>query len=290
MIVSIPFSVLSLLESKLNCKIKAFKPASGGCINQGGEFVTDAGSYFLKWNDATRYPKMFKTEAAGLNLLRSKKCIHIPEVILTDESDGIQFILMEFIRQAYRTKNYWSELGEQLAKLHKSSESYFGLPHDNYIGSLSQSNTKRYSWSDFFIHHRLEPQLELARKSGKADHTLCNQFDRLYEKLPDMMPDENPSLLHGDLWSGNIMVNDAGSPALIDPAVYYGAREAELAFTTLFGGIDQEFYDAYQGVFPLQMGFEQRIDLYNLYPLLVHANLFGGGYVSHLSRVLKRYV
>lgn len=284
----IPQLVRQWLEEKLSVRSEGFVPASGGCINHGGEWITDKGSFFIKWNEKTRYPEMFAAEAEGLKLLHSKKCIHIPEVLIVDAINDVQFIVMEFIRSG-RKKNYYSkQLGEQLAALHKKTNEFFGLNYDNYIGSLPQHNAKKKTWFDFFITQRLEIQLTLAEKNNLVTSVLQKNFELLYKKLPELLPVETPALLHGDLWSGNLMVDENGEPCLIDPAVYYGHREAELAFSTLFGGFETEFYDAYNSAFPLQAGFETRIDLYNLYPLLVHANLFGGGYIHQVTRIVQK--
>jgi fructosamine-3-kinase len=287
--INIPASLQSSISEKLSWSIKTFRSASGGCINHGGELVTTEDSYLLKWNDRQRYPHMFEKESRGLTLLKSANCIDVPEVIHVAEAEDIQFIILSFVKAGRRAKNYWTLLGEQLANLHRNTHTHFGLDHDNYIGSLIQRNVLTENWIDFFIQYRLEVQLSLAERERKITSDIRKQFDVLYKKLPDLLPQEKPALLHGDLWSGNVMVNEKGEPALIDPAVYYGHREAELAFTQLFGGFEQEFYGAYQNAFPLSAGFNSRTDLYNLYPLLVHVNLFGGGYLQQVENILDRF-
>lgn len=284
-----PISVKGHVENHLHCKVTGFRPASGGCINHGGELVTDKGSYFLKWNDAHRYTGMFGAESKGLTLLDSAKCIHIPKVVLVDEVEDKQFIVMEFVRAAHPKKNYWALLGERLAQLHRNTNTQFGLDHDNYIGSLHQSNFFHKDWIQFFIEQRLDKQVSLAERNSRMEKGQRSRFATLYKKLPELLPAENPALLHGDLWSGNVMVNEKGEPCLIDPAVYFGHREIELAFTRLFGGFGSEFYEAYVASFPLLPGFTDRVDIYNLYPLMVHVNLFGGGYLQQAERILKRY-
>ncbi len=285
----LPISIREHVENHLHSKVTGFRPASGGCINQGGELVTDNGNYFLKWNDAHRYPGMFNAEAKGLTLLNSAKSIHLPKVVLVDETQANQFIVLEFIHAARPCKNYWALLGERLAQLHRNTNAQFGLNHNNYIGSLHQSNSFHGSWIQFFIEQRLEKQVSLAGQNNSLDRKYRSKLDDLYKKLPDLLPVESPSLLHGDLWSGNVMIDEKGEPCLIDPAVYYGHREIELAFTRLFGGFGSEFYEAYNDSFPLLPGFIERADIYNLYPLMVHANLFGGGYLNQVDRILKRY-
>lgn len=286
----VPQIIMSRVEEKLHCKVDNFRPAVGGCINHGGQVITTKGDYFIKWNDLTQYPNMFMTEASGLNLLNSKRCINIPEVVYTDTADNFQFIVLEFVLSGHRKGDFWKLFGERLAALHHHSNPQFGLDHNNFIGSLPQHNTFSNSWVDFFIRERLEVQLQLAGPGNQVEGSLRKKFESLYLKLPNLFPEEKPSLLHGDLWSGNFLVNEIGEPCLIDPAVYYGHREAELAFTTLFGGFEQEFYEAYFSAHPVQPGFEDRIDLYNLYPLLVHANLFGGSYWASVKQILQRFI
>jgi len=187
------------------------------------------------------------------------------------------------------TSDYWTDFGHKLAGLHRCSKENFGLDHDNYIGSLPQSNGSSSTWVEFFINQRLRVQLTLAKNGNNIPSQLLQSFDKLIQKIPDWLPEEKPALLHGDLWSGNVMVGSDGKVCLIDPAVYYGHREIELAFTTLFGGFDQSFYHAYNEEFPLAQGYEDRFDIYNLYPLLVHVNLFGSSYLSGIQTILDRF-
>jgi len=265
--------------------IKDFSSASGGCINSGGKLSTSVGVFFLKWNSSQRFPKMFQAEAHGLNLLASAKAIRTPQVVGFSTVGSSQFILLEFIDGRPST-NYWQQLGTHLASLHRVTSEVAGLDQPNYIGSLPQTNTPRKSWIDFFITQRLEAQLRLL---SSTDKSLLHQFETLFKKLPELLVEEPHSLLHGDLWSGNLITTSPGAPCLIDPAVYFGNREAEISFTLLFGGFDDEFYTSYHEAFPLQRGFRERVPIYNLYPLLVHANLFGGGYLSQVKSILKKW-
>ncbi len=288
--VRLPDSLKGQAERLLNSRIMAFRPAAGGCISNGGELITLNGSYFIKWNDTIRYPAMFQAEAGGLRLLAAHGRLRVPKVIGVVELADFQAIVLEFITSAHRADNFWEQLAEGLAALHRNSAELFGLDEDNYIGSLKQINTPHQSWVDFFVEQRLETQLALACEHGLADNNLQKKFQLLYRKLPELLPDEPPALLHGDLWIGNVMTDEQGNPCLIDPAVYYGHREAELAFTRLFGGFDDAFYRAYHHAFPLQPGFETRVTIYNLHPLLVHANLFGGGYIQQVEHLIKPLV
>ena len=291
----IPEEILHQVQDALNSRERSrevvnFTPASGGCINNGGRVSTPDGDYFLKWNSATRFPGMFRAEAAGLKLLSDAKSFRIPEVIALGEAENYSWILMEHIKSSPRKPDYWKQLGKNLASLHRNTSEAYGLDHDNYIGSLGQKNGYLDNWIEFMISRRYEPMVSLALNSGKIGSEVAHNFEKLYGKLQGILVYEPPSLLHGDLWSGNLMIDDEGSPALIDPAVYYGNREIEIAFTILFSGFDKEFYDTYQQEWPLESGYTDRFELYNLYPLMVHVNLFGGSYLSQVNQVLKRFV
>ncbi|HEY0742240.1 MAG TPA: fructosamine kinase family protein [Chryseosolibacter sp.] len=285
-----PPSLHQSISQKLSVSVKNFQPLSGGCINNGGKLLTSKGNFFVKWNDTLQYPNMFDAEAQGLQLLRRARAIRIPEVVLTGEVETFQYIVLEFVEQARPLENYWEMLGAQLSTLHKNTANNFGLDSDNYIGSLPQRNTRNENWISFFVEERLRPQVERAVNSRKLQSDTAKQFEILYNKLLDLLPEEKPSLLHGDLWSGNVIVDENGNPCLIDPAVYFGNREAEIAFTKLFGGFGNEFYDSYHSNFPLPGGFQSRVHLYNLYPILVHVNLFGGSYISQVVSILRNYV
>jgi protein-ribulosamine 3-kinase len=288
---NIPSEVEQACRRKLGdaVNLNGFSTISGGCINNGGRLKTSSGDFFLKWNDAKKYPSMFAAEAKGLRILKQYSSIHIPDVIGWFEESSYQGIVLEFIDSKAKSNSYWSDLGSQLAMLHKNSNEHFGLDHSNYIGSLRQFNKASSSWTTFFIEQRLDVQVKLAIDSGHFDRSILKLFENLYKQLPSIFPDEKPALLHGDLWSGNVITTETGKPCLIDPAVYFGHREAELSFTQLFGGFVDEFYNAYGKTFPLAAGFDQRVDIYNLYPLLVHVNLFGGGYIHQVKSILKQF-
>jgi protein-ribulosamine 3-kinase len=284
--------VVSLLKQKVGdtLVLKDFSFTGGGCINNGGKLTTSHGTYFLKWNDAVKFPDMFQTEAKGLKLLAESKSMYIPKVIDAGEAGSFQFLILEFVAASNRTQHYWRDFGVQLAMLHQHTSTSFGLDYNNYIGSLPQQNTLHTSWIDFFIHNRLDAQLRLAERSSLVDKSLRRNFETLYAKLPDLLVMEKPALLHGDLWSGNVMVNQHGAPSLIDPAVYFGHREMDIAMTQLFGGFNPEFLQVYHESFPLAPGVEERLQLYNLYPLLVHVNLFGGDYLAQVNSILRRFI
>ncbi|NJO03232.1 MAG: fructosamine kinase family protein, partial [Bacteroidia bacterium] len=196
----------------------------------------------------------------------------------------------EFIHSSTPHPSFWEHFGQSLAALHRHRHHQYGLHFDNYIGSLPQHNAYLEDGLQFFIERRLKAQAGLALYENKISPQLYERINQLAEKLGDLLPPEPPALLHGDLWSGNFMVNHQGQATIIDPATYFGNREAEIAFTQLFGGFDQRFYQAYQAENPLTPGFDERKDIYNLYPLLVHVNLFGSGYLSGVERTLSKYL
>ena len=181
------------------------------------------------------------------------------------------------------------EFGKKLGRLHKSTSDYFGLDYDNYIGKLPQSNTKHSNWFDFFALERIEPQVRMGIESGKLSRPILKSVEGFYKKLGSILPTEKPALLHGDLWSGNFMFTKSGGVSIYDPAVYYGHREMDLAMTRLFGGFSANFYEGYNEQFPLSGGFDSRVSIYNLYPILVHANLFGGSYCRQAENIINRY-
>lgn len=253
-------------------------------LNYGGEF------FFLKYNDASRFPQMFEKEALGLKLLNMSHSLRIPQIIGHSSTGQTAFLLLEFIAQKQPDKQFWENFGHGLADLHRNSNPTFGLDHSNYIGSLKQDNTSEKSWTEFFVHQRLQPQINLAKQRALLSTKTCADFEKLFELLPSLFPEEAPALLHGDLWSGNFLCSQSGEAVLIDPAVYYGHREMDIGMSKLFGGFSPHFYEAYNAAWPLEKGWQQRVDLCNLYPLLVHVNLFGGGYVGQLEACLRKYV
>ncbi|MBO0950097.1 fructosamine kinase family protein [Fibrella forsythiae] len=281
---------------------------NGGDINTAARVFTSLGTFFVKWNQANLSgtgrqridevmpdgDELFAVEAAGLALLRSANVIRVPAEIGHGRQGDQAYLILEYLESATgglpgASAVYWTVLGHQLAELHAHTQPQFGLDHDNFIGTLAQCNTLTTSGYDFFFDHRLLPQAGQALYNGLLTKAHYDALFRLRDRLPELLPADRPALLHGDLWTGNVLITESGEPALVDPAVYYGLREAELAFTHLFGGFDAHFYDAYTELFPLEPGFIERIPIYNLYPLLVHVNLFGSGYVSGVERVLNRF-
>lgn len=270
-------------------EINQSRLVAAGNVNQGVCLNTDKGTFFLKVNfEGTR--DIFEKEALGLRLLAENCPLTVPEVFYFGKVEDFNFLLMEWIESGERSADYWEKLGEGLAQLHMTTQESFGLSHSNYISSLSQNNQHTSTWANFFTQQRLEPMIGKAYFEGLVDETFLKKFRSIYPKLQDFFPRERPALLHGDLWSGNVMADNSGLPALIDPAVYYGNREMDIAFSRMFGGFDQRFYDAYDAVFPLTDGFEERKDVYNLYPLLVHLLLFGKSYLSGIQKTIDKLI
>lgn len=263
---------------------------SGGCINEGLEYVTNIGSFFLKINSASRYPKMFETEAKGLQILAQANIIRVPNVICFGEYNDKSYLVLEFINSTTKQRNFWSDFGRKLALLHQQTQHKFGLDHDNYIGSIQQKNTPSDNWTDFYVYQRLLPLAEKAQKKGLLSNNDINLIEKLILRIDELYPHERPALLHGDLWSGNVMTDHNGLVCLIDPAVYYGHREMDISFSTLFGAFPSEFYNSYNDVFPLEPNWPERIDLWNIYPLLVHLVLFGSSYYGQLIYAVKKYL
>lgn len=263
----------------------SLRNVSGGCIHHSLQVETESGqSFFLKINP--RAPRdMFPAEAEGLRKIKVEGGPKVPEVLLAAD----RFLLLEDLQPGPEKPTYWIEFGGQLAALHNHTSEDFGYEIDNYIGSTPQVNSLEENGWTFFARHRLQYQGRLALERGYLETSEFDQLVRICKKLPDLIPDQPASLLHGDLWSGNLMTDKNGSPAVIDPAVYFGWAEADLAMTDLFGSFPAEFYSSYQSVRDLETGFRERYQIYNLYHLLNHLNLFGKGYYSRVTQVLKRY-
>jgi protein-ribulosamine 3-kinase len=262
---------------------------SGGSINTVYRIITNSGDYCIKYNHAGSFPGMFEKERTGLQILSHAGEIKVPEVITVQNTGSFTYILLEYISPARKIPGFMTDFGLSMAALHRHSSGYYGNDHDNYMGSLVQSNKKHDDWSSFFIEERLEKQLIPATEKGYFSSADLSRFQRLFKEFPGICPSEKPSLVHGDLWSGNYLVSDKGKACLIDPAVYYGHREVDIAMSTLFGGFDPDFYSSYNEVYPMGKGWKERLEIYNLYPLLVHLNLFGAGYLGSIERIIRRF-
>lgn len=270
-------------------RIRQARPLSGGSINHAFLLETDAGRYFMKYNLADAYPGMFNLEARGLAILLDAGELRVPVVIGCGEAGKYTYLLMEYLESAPKNSSFWEVFGHKLAALHKHSADRFGLDHDNYIGSLKQYNGRYSRWTDFFRDERLVVQMEMAARGGLLPARVKTAFERLFNRLDEIFPEEPPSLIHGDLWSGNYMVDDRGEACIIDPAVYYGSREMDIGMSRLFGVFGTAFYEAYNEAWPMAPGWQQRIEVCNLYPLMVHVNLFGSGYLGSVESILSVY-
>jgi len=252
----------------------------GGCINTAMKLSGSDRSYFLKLNNANRLD-MFEAEAAGLNELALANAIRVPKPICYGVSGPQSYIVLEHLEMGGTSRDVMHEFGEQLAQLHRHTNDQFGWYRENTIGATPQANTQADNWIEFYAQSRLRFQIEMAAGRGITSSTVDNTC-RIIERLADFFAGYKPpaSLLHGDLWSGNYGVMSSGEPVIFDPATYYGDREADLAMSELFGGFGREFYAAYDASWPIDVGYPVRKTLYNLYHILNHFNMFGGGYGS----------
>ena len=268
--------------------IRALTPVGGGDINEAARLETANARYFVKWNRQPR-SRLFKGEARGLRLLAGAQALRVPRVVaLIDQPPAL---VLEWIDIGANKMAAAEALGRGLAQQHRSAGSSYGLDHDNTIGANPQINTPASAWIEFYRDRRLGVQRDLAQRNGYLTHDRARQLDRVMNHLERWIDEATvtPSLLHGDLWGGNYLVDAQGQPVLIDPAVYYGDREAEIAFTELFGGFGARFYAAYDEAWPLDRRYAERRDLYNLYHLLNHLNLFGEGYGGSVDAILRSY-
>jgi fructosamine-3-kinase len=258
----------------------------GGCIHNSITILTTSGKrFFLKQNQSTP-SDMFQKEAQGLNALQISDGPILPKVFLV----GKYFLLLEDLQPAPHCEDFWHVYGRQVAVVHLKVNQQFGFQNDNYIGSNPQQNTWNENGFDFFRDCRIIPQMKMAEQRSLLSPADIDKIEKLLSKLPELIPDQPSSLLHGDLWSGNLITDSRGKPAWIDPAVYFGWGEADLAMTDLFGSYPEEFYLSYQEIRPLEKGFRSRFPLYNLYHLLNHLNLFGSSYLSQVRGILARFV
>jgi len=262
-------------------------PIGGGCINEAWCLQDGSRRYFVKLNAPDRLG-MFKAEAAGLAALASAGSVRVPAPVCSGRDATRAWLVLEYIALRTPSPQCHTRLAEALAALHRNTAASFGWERDNHIGATPQVNTPLADWPSFFREQRLRRQLELAATNGapsglidagQALLAVVDEFFRCYRP--------QPSLLHGDLWGGNWAADEAGAPVLFDPAVYYGDRETDLAMTELFGGFDAGFYRAYDSSWPLDDGYRTRKTLYNLYHVLNHFNLFGGGYARQAQGMAR---
>jgi len=288
---SIRKHLTQLLAEKLKRHISSLElfAVGGGSINHTYRIIAGNDKFFLKLNNAAKYPALFEKEKNGLEFIGNKKIMLTATTVDIGIIDDQQFLLLNWIEEGLRTDLFWRNFGEQLAKLHYVTNEHFGFTEDNYMGALPQINNIKTSWIDFFIDCRLKPQIKMAIEKRLLQSSNIARFEKLFARLKSIFNNERPSLLHGDLWSGNFMCNEKAEPVLIDPAVYFGHRSMDLAMTTLFGGFDKRFYESYNYHFPFPANYNEQWEICNLYPLLIHLNLFGAGYLGKIETLLRRF-
>jgi len=273
---------------KLGKMVTSLSSLSGGCISPAYKATLSEGSaVFIK--ESPQFPDMFEKEANGLKELKKAKAIRVPDVLRADKEILIlEYLPVSLIRNR---KKFFEEFGRQCAQLHKFSSHSFGFDGDNYIGSTPQKNLpQKNSWKEFYWENRLLFQFRLAEKNGYADGGLRKAFVSLEQHIDNIIPNDSepPALLHGDLWRGNYLCIENDVPAIIDPAAYYGHREADLGMTLLFGGFGDAFYHSYNEAYPLNKGWEFRMEVYKLYHLFNHLNVFGEGYYGQVVETMRR--
>ena len=273
------------LENSIGFKVNSIQSLAGGSINRVYLLDTSEGKRVIKINASEKFPGMFAAEKAGLETLKRAEAFDIPETYICAEADGLSYLLLEYKKEGAQKPDFWKVFGKQLANLHRNTSEAFGFLADNYIGSLPQYNDHRETAADFYISQRLKPQVKMASKNGFS----LGDLSGFYRNISEAIPQEPPALLHGDLWSGNYLINEEGLPCLIDPAVCYGPREMDLAMMKLFGGFPEEVFREYDQSFQLQPGWEERIELWQLYYLLVHLNIFGRSYLPQVKEIIRRF-
>lgn len=274
----------------LDLQIENIFPVKGGDINDTYRIESFNAKYFLKLNTAQNFPQLFEKEAKGLQTIAETGILDTPKVIKYGfTNNDFQYLILDWLEKAEPLVDDWENFGRNLAKLHQQTNDHFGWEEDNYIAIILQPNHYKSTWEDFYATNRILPMIKLLsdkklinQKEVKAAENLCND-------LVNIFPSEQPALLHGDLWNGNILPQENGKIAVIDPAIYYGHREMDIAMASLFGGFDDHFFQAYNEVFPLAEGFEDRKQFAQLFPILVHAFLFEGYYIKDVQNILKKY-
>lgn len=287
MVSTLPRPLREVLERALGTSTSDAQPLGGGDISDAYAVALDDGrGVFVKTRPGGG--AMFEAEADGLAWLAEANAVRIPRVLAVGSED-VPFLALELVRSAPHARDHDERLGQGLAALHRFGAPSFGYARDNFIGSLPQRGDPCDDWPEFYRTRRLDPLVRAAHREGDLPASTLARFDRLYRVLADRTgPPEPPARLHGDLWAGNRLCDEHGHPVLIDPAVYGGHREIDLAMMRLFGGFSARCFAAYAEAYPLAPGHEDRIPLYQLYPLLVHLNLFGRAYLGQIERALDQ--
>lgn len=286
----LPAVLRDSLEAELGVAIRGAVRVGGGCIANASRIETSDGALFLKWNDGPA-GETFLAEAEGLRVLGSAGSpMRIPDVLAVAPPDDScpGYLVLEFIEEGAKIDAFWTDLGAGLAEMHRFEGPAYGFDADNFIGRLPQVNLPSRSWPEFFLKRRIDEQVSMARSRGRWRAAWDAPLRRIRARIDDILPEAPPrSMLHGDLWHGNVMADNLSKPVLIDPAAYFGHRETDLAMAELFGGFPQAFFDAYRRAWPLEAGYDERRSLYQLYHLINHLNMFGDGYAGGVDRLLK---
>lgn len=264
------------------------RSVGGGCINQGYQVRGNGQTYFVKLNQASQV-EMFAAEAVGLEQMYATQTITVPQPICWGTADNSSYIVLQWLELGGGNSQSWRSMGRQLAEMHRQGQAErFGWERNNTIGSTPQINSWMDNWAEFFAQQRIGYQLKLAKGRGGS----FPDTNRVVQGVKDQLSSRQPeaSILHGDLWSGNAAITKDGAPVILDPATYYGDRETDLAMTELFGGFPSAFYQGYEDAWQLDSGYQQRKSIYNLYHVLNHFNLFGGGYGNQAKRIIDRII
>lgn len=280
----------NILQKILDQDILSITPLSGGDIAKAQKISTASAVYFVKSISLPNASQLIEKEKLGLEILRQINVIKIPEVIGIYTTEMESYLILEFIEEKQPNARDMQEFGQALAQMHlKSRGDSFGLNTNNFIGKLSQINTFHSNWAEFYVLNRILPQLNMASTSGLLSHKEIPSVIKMVDYCKEIFGEITPSLLHGDLWNGNYLISTNSEPYLIDPAVYYGHNEVDLAMTKLFGGFPDVFYEAYHEILPHHKNQEELVEVYQLYYLLVHLNLFGLSYKKSCLRILRNY-
>jgi protein-ribulosamine 3-kinase len=283
--------ILNIIISYFSAsEVQSCEKLSGGSINEVYTLRIENVDYCLKVNQNLAYKDFFTKEANGLDELRKAPHIKVPKIYTFSDETNASYLLIEFIHNKIPTNSDWEHAAIALAEMHKITSTEFGFYEDNFIGSQVQENQKMTSWTDFYRQERLENQFQIAVSKSSFSKQEIKNFLRFLDKLDQLIVSESPSLLHGDLWSGNYFFSEDSEFVLIDPAVYYGNREIDLAMSRLFGSASSVFYDSYHKYFPLEAEWKERVKIYQLYPILVHINLFGSSYISQYRSIINHFL
>ncbi len=281
--------MIEMFNNLLDEKIIKIKKVSGGDINEAYKLTTSDQHYFAKTNDIDHAFEMLESEANALSFLSKISGIKVPAIKKIKKHNKTAILIMEWIETGNKRTSFNFDFSEMLFNLHKNKNDAFGFEYDNFIGSLNQKNTWQSNWLDFYYQFRINAQLKLAIDEKKIETDYHKKVDNMFKNISLEFPHVLPSLLHGDLWSGNYMTDNSGKPVLIDPAIYFGHREMDIAMMKLFGGFNDEIFRFYDELLPLEYRWQDRIQFYQLYYILVHVNLFGGSYISSAKSIIDRY-